>query len=366
MDSHLPKRSFSHPLFGSSLQNLIRLLWVNGPVSFKHTPKLSAALASATLRLPFSILESLLYSKKLIQMEMKPPIFIIGHWRSGTTHISNLLSQSGKFGYVSPVATGIPHDLLLLGKWFKPWLERSIPPDRIIDRVAVNPASPQEDEFGMANIISISFLHALYFPKYFVRNFNKGVFFDGCSKKEITQWANASTKYLKKIYLEQHKRPLLVRNPAYTVRIPLLRKIWPGAKFIHIYRNPFKVYPSMRNYFEKLLPALAFQNFQHVEIEAVILNTYTRMMETITKDLAEIPHEEFVEIKFEQLEESPIKVLENVYSHLGLPGFGEDKPKFEQYLDGIRGYTKNQYQQNSDEIAMIKRHCQSFLDHYGY
>ena len=340
MDSRSPKRPFSHPLFGSSLRNLLRLLWLNGPISLKHTPKLSAALASATLRLPFSILESLLYSNKLFRMEMKPPIFIVGHWRSGTTHICNLLSQSGKFGYVSPVATGIPHDLLLLGKWFKPLLERSIPPDRIIDRVAVNPSSPQEDEFGMANIIPISFLHALYFPKHFVRNFNKGVFFDGCSKKEITQWSNASSNYLRKIYLDQHKRPLLIRNPAYTVRIPLLRQIWPGAKFIHIYRNPREVFPSMKNYFEKLLPALALQDFQHVDIEGVILNTYTKMMGTIINDLAGIPNKDFVEIKYERLEEKPIIVLEKIYNHLGLSGFGDDKPKFEQYLDGIRGLHK--------------------------
>ena len=166
------KRPFSHPLFGSSLGNLCRLLSDNGMVSLKYTPQLLAALCSATARLPISLIENIVYADRLQHLQMKPPIFVIGHWRSGTTHICNLLSRSPKFGFVTPVATGIPHDLLVLGKLLKHWLEKSIPPNRLIDRVAVNADSPQEDEFGIANMIATSFLHGLYFPKHFSRNFS--------------------------------------------------------------------------------------------------------------------------------------------------------------------------------------------------
>ena len=299
-------------------------------------------------------------------MEMKPPIFIVGHWRSGTTHICNLLSQSPQFGFVSPVATGIPNDLLLIGRLFKPWLEKSIPPDRLIDRVAVNANSPQEDEFGLANMIPISFLHGLYFPKRLSENFLKGVFFDHCSEQDIKRWKNASNQFLRKVYLDQGQRPLLIRNPAYTARIPLLRAMWPGAKFIHIYRNPYRVYPSMRNYFKKLLPALAFQDYTQVDIDKVIFSTYSRMMETLISDLSELPEDEFIEIKYEELEEKPLTELNKVYHRLGLSGYHEAEPYFNKYLHGIRGYTKNLYSQDSAEIELIKDHWKRFIDHYGY
>lgn len=360
------KRPFSHPLFGSSLSNLIRLLWTNGGVSWKYTPQLAVAMLSALVRAPFSLVERIAYDKKLEQLEMKPPVFIIGHWRSGTTHISNLLSQSPRFGFVSPVATGIPHDLLIIGRIFKPWLERSIPSDRWIDRVPVNVHSPQEDEFGVANMIPSSFLHGLYFPRQFQRNFSKGVFLDGCSEDEIKSWKEASTRYLRKIYLEQGKRQLLIRNPIYTARIPLLRTMWAGARFIHIYRDPYKVFPSMKNYFSKLFPALALQEYQQLDVEGVIFDTYQHMMSTVINDLAQTPAEEFIEIKYEELEEAPLRQLELIYQRLDLPGYRDSKAYFEQYLDGIRGYTKNKYLQSQQERAMIRQHWGDFIEHYGY
>ncbi len=360
------KRPFSHPLFGSSLSNLVQLIWTNGGVSWKYSPQLLAALFSATARLPLSLIEKIAYHNKLKALDMKPPIFIVGHWRSGTTHICNLLSQSPEFGFVTPVATGIPHDLLLIGRWLRPWLERSIPTDRLIDRVTVNAHSPQEDEFGLANMVPISFLHGLYFPRKFSNNFSKGVFFDHCSEKEIEQWKKASDLYLRKVYLDQGQRQLLIRNPVYTARIPLLRAMWPGAKFIHIYRNPYRVFPSMRNYFQKLLPALSFQDYQHVDVDAIIFNTYSRMMETVIRDLSQLPEKEFIEIKYEDLEEKPLMELTKVYHRLGLSNYQEAEPYFEKYLDGIRGYTKNQYHQDPAEIELIKGHWKRFINHYGY
>jgi len=360
------KRPFSHPLFGSSLSNLVQLIWTNGGVSWKYSPQLLAALLSATARLPLSLIEKFAYHNKLEHLDMKPPIFIVGHWRSGTTHICNLLSQSPEFGFVTPVATGIPHDLLLIGRLFRPWLEKSIPPDRLIDRVAVYANSPQEDEFGLANMVPISFLHGLYFPKNFSENFYKGVFFDHCSEQDIERWKRASNLYLKKVYLDQGQRQLLIRNPVYTARIPLLRAMWPGAKFIHIYRNPYRVFPSMRNYFEKLLPALSFQDYQHVDVDEIIFDTYSRMMETVIRDLSQLPEGEFIEIKYEDLEERPLAEMEKVYTRLGLSGYQEAKPFFKNYLDGIRGYTKNQYHQSQVEKELIHQHWQPFIEHYNY
>jgi hypothetical protein len=339
---------------------------MNGGVSWKYFPQLTVALLSAAARAPFSLLERMVYDKRLQHLEMQPPVFIVCHWRSGTTHICNLLSQSPQFGIVSPVATGIPHDLLIIGKLFKPWLEKSIPKDRLIDRVAVRADSPQEDEFGIANMIPVSFLHGLYFPKYFERNFHKGIFQEQWRDKEVSSWINASTSYLRKVYLDQHRRQLLVRNPAYTARVPMLRQLWPQSRFIHIYRNPYRVFPSMRNYFEKLLPAYAMQDYQQVDIEKTILHTYKDLMTKLKSDLGQTPEDQYIEVCYEKLEESPLEQLEIIYRHLGLPGFKESKPLFERYLDGIRGYSKNVYDQSQQEKVLIRAHWGEIIEHYGY
>ena len=70
---------------------------------------------------------------------MPPPLFIVGHWRSGTTHLYNVLSRSPAFGYVPPIATGLPWDMLGLARLLRPLLERALPPERFVDSLPVRP-----------------------------------------------------------------------------------------------------------------------------------------------------------------------------------------------------------------------------------
>jgi len=125
---HGSDRRFSHPLFGASLGTLVRLVFRYGPVSLRHLPALGVALASATARWPFGLAEKMLTGGASSTLPSpRGPLFIIGHWRSGTTHLGNILSRSPEFTYVSPLATGLPGEFLTLGRILRPILERSIP-----------------------------------------------------------------------------------------------------------------------------------------------------------------------------------------------------------------------------------------------
>ena len=359
-------RKFAHPLFGSSLSNLINLFRQNGAPGRSHRIQVLAALITAAARAPLSMAEQVWYGRTVSRLNMPPPVFIIGHWRSGTTHLANLICQSPQFGTVTPVASGLPHNLLTLGKWLKPWLENKIPSDRLIDRVAVTPGSPQEDEFGLANMVNTSFLHALYFPGNFEENWNHGIFADNWSTNQLVKWKEAHSRYLRKVYLDQGRRPIVVRNPAYTCRIPLLRALWPGAKFIHIYRNPYDVFPSMKNYFQKLLPVLALQEYEQIDIERVILSTFQKILQAVIHDQQQLSEHEFIEISYENLRHEPLSTMEEVFKQLELPGLEASRPYFENYLDGIRAYKKNEYQQDILEMDLIKTQWGDIIEHYGY
>jgi hypothetical protein len=41
------------------------------------------------------------YGPKLAGVRVKQPLFILGHWRSGTTHLHNLLATDEPFAYPS-------------------------------------------------------------------------------------------------------------------------------------------------------------------------------------------------------------------------------------------------------------------------
>ena len=289
----LPPRLL-HPLMGCNLKTLIKLLAVNGLVSPNRLTQLSLILAATLSRLPFSLTEKIWVAQSSTSLT-SPPIFIIGHWRSGTTYLYNLLSRDPAFATVSPLATGLPWDFLLLAKLLRPLLEKALPSDRKIDQVAVNPDSPQEDEIALANMQSISFYHGLYFPQRFRENFNAGIFLTECSDREIEQWQTAMTYFLTKLQLQHPKRRLLIKNPVYTARVSLLRAMFPDAKFIHIYRNPYLVFQSMKNFYATLLAEMALQPYSHIAIDDVVLESYPKMMNKLLQDKADLQSNQFVD-----------------------------------------------------------------------
>jgi hypothetical protein len=112
----------------------------------------------------------------------------------------------------------------------------------------------------------LSFYHGIYFPRRLEERFQQGVFFDGCGVDAIARWRRRHVMFLEKLALLQPGRRLLIKNPVYSARIALLREIWPEAQFIHIYRNPFRVFASTRSFYAKLLGEFALQRFEHAHL----------------------------------------------------------------------------------------------------
>ena len=356
-----------HPLSGCNVATLFNVLTTNGALPANRLPHAAVASLATLGRFPFYTLEKLYVEwLKNRRPPMKPPIFIVGHWRGGTTHLYNVMVKSDTFGFVPPLATGLPWDLLGIGTIFRPFLEKALPEDRFIDNVPVKPDSPQEDEIALANMTPLSFYHGLYFPKKFEENFNRGVFFDGCTPQEIEAWQKIFIYFMEKMSLHQEGKQLLIKNPTYTARVKMLHEMYPNAKFIHIHRNPFMVFPSMKNFYVKLFKELALQPYDHVDIDEFVLKTYPRVMGAVLEDSKALPENKFIEISHEDMEQDPIPVLERVYTQLEMPGFDEAKPKFEAYLASVKNYEKNKYAYPEEMTNKVRDNWGSFIDRWGY
>ena len=69
--------------------------------------------ASVLARIPFYQFERLIHARAINDLELpSDPIFIIGHWRSGTTHLHNLFSQDPQFGSINFLQTALPWDFI--------------------------------------------------------------------------------------------------------------------------------------------------------------------------------------------------------------------------------------------------------------
>lgn len=355
----------AHPLSGANPKTLAQVLARAG---MPTKPLQGAAIALSVLgRQPFSLAEKHWMKEKLVAIEdMPPPVFILGHWRSGTTHLYNTMCKSGEWGFVPPVATGLPWDLFGIGETFKPLLERALPEHRYIDNIPVKPDSPQEDEIAVANMSPLSFYHGIYFPQAFSEFVNRGLFFDGCTPEEITDWQTQFKYLLQKLYLHQNERPLLIKNPVYTGRLKMLREMFPGARFVHIHRNPYEVFASMRNFYGKLLKQFALQGYDHVDIDETILQVYERMMARLEEDSSGLSDSEFIELPYAELDTDPVTFIEKIYSGLALPGFERAVPYFNDYLASVKTFQKNKFDYSDEAARLVEGRLGGWLEKWHY
>jgi hypothetical protein len=355
----------AHPLSGADIGTLVAVI---GRAGLPQKPLAGAAIAAAALaRAPFSIAEQAIMTPRLPEAaDLEPPVFILGHWRSGTTHLYNIMCKSGDWAFVPPVATGLPWDLFGLARVFRPLLERALPEHRYIDNIPVTPDSPQEDEIAVANMSELSFYHGIYFPAAFSEFLDRGLFFDGCSDREIAAWRARFELLLRKLSHYQGARRLLIKNPVYTARLRMLREMFPGAKFVHIRRNPYEVFLSMRNFYKKLLAEFALQSFEHVDIDETVLSVYERMMDAIDRDSKGLDAPDYFEFGYEELDCDGLGGVKRVYEALRLPGFDAARPKFEAYLSSVRAFEKNKFAYSDVAAKKVEARLGRFLERWGY
>lgn len=367
MPRHPATPSWNHPLFGADPATLGAVLAANRPLSPRARPLVAAMMLASLLRAPATLCEHAWMAARLRRLPPpRAPVFILGHWRTGTTHLFNLLSRDPGFAWPDPFTAGLPRDFLLLGRLARPLMKRLLPANRYIDAVAVNPDSPQEDEIALASMQPVSYYHAIYFPRRFESRFRQGVFLEGLDEAGRDRWRRCFEYYHRKILSTRPGTTLLVKNPVYTGRVAWLRRIWPDARFIHIHRNPYEVFESTRRFYRDLMPRFALQSFDDELADNLISESWPRMTELLYRDTADLGSGRFVELSFEELERDPLVALERVYTALAVPGFNETRRAMEAYLDSIEGYQRNEYAITAETIDKVDRHWGDLVQRWSY
>ena len=85
------------------------------------------------------------------------PVFILGHWRSGTTFVHNILSLDKHFGYNTTYQTVFPNMMLFGQSFFKKNMAFLMPDKRPTDNMELNVDLPQEEEFALSNMTTVNY-----------------------------------------------------------------------------------------------------------------------------------------------------------------------------------------------------------------
>ena len=359
-------KTIQHPLFGISFKNWIKLLCNNGGFDLRFFPRSIFITVSSIFLIPARFLFKILYDSKIENSEIKyAPIFIIGHWRSGTTYLHELLSFDPQFSYISLWNTMLPDSFLILEP-MKKFLSRFLPSTRPMDQIEVAADGPYEDEAGLSVIYNWSFFHALHFPRNAEEQYLKSIHFHDFSDMEIKNWKKIYLKFLKTVSFSNSEKRLVLKNPPNSTRIKEILEIFPDAKFIHIYRNPYMVYLSTKKMRRKVLDKLALQNAYEEEIEEQVINNYKRLMKSLFEQKKKIPSHNLIEISYEDLVKDPLKQVKNIYEKLNINGFEKAKPEFEVYLNSKKDYKTNVYKIDKKIIDNVKKNWDFTIKLWDY
>jgi hypothetical protein len=313
----------------------------------------------------FACWEEWRYGRKIDGTQIQPPVFILGHYRSGTTHLHNLLSHDQQFSYPTLLQTVYPQTFLTTGAMISPFMAIFLPRQRPLDNVAVGPEEPSEDEFALCAATALSPYMAWVFPRTGAGD-DQYLTLRNVPGDELAQWKAALTRFLKKLTLVVDK-PLLLKSPPHTARIGLLLEMFPKARFVHIHRHPYAVFASMRHLLRTGPPALQLQLPTMDDPDSWIINTYKTIYDPYFEERSLIPAGQFCEVGYEELEREPIRVVGSIYESLGLTGFESMQGSLQKYLASLAGYRKNEYPDLPEPLReRIACEWQRSFDEWGY
>lgn len=353
-------------LAGMSFTQWVRLLYQNG-WDLKYTGSVLLDFINILVLFPLRIREHLIYSAKIKATEIKePPIFILGHWRSGTTFLHNLMCQDPKLGYVTTLQTVFPLVYLSSHEHINNMFGKYVPKKRPMDNMDMSFESPQEDEIALACVTPFSFYLGLSFPRKMLYYFKKSILFQDVSSSVREEWKEAYMTFLKKITLNLNGQRLVIKNPANTGRIQLLLEMFPHAKFVYIHRNPYVVFESTKHMFKTVMKRTQLQDIDDKTLTRYILEIYHGMINRFLDMQPMIPKKNYLEVRFEDLEKNPMALIESLYKTFEIMGFNQAKDPIQSHIESQKGYSKNKYEFSNKSIEMVQKHWQFALDKWGY
>lgn len=359
-------KSRGHPLTTGSLTNFLKLIRGNRGIDIKYTFRALNILASNLVLLPFRTYEKIKWGNQIRQSDPHPsPVFIIGHWRSGTTYLHQLLCQDNRLGYVSTLQAFAPDICISGARVLWPIFRALLPKKRPIDNVEMALEYPEEEEWAVGNLCGHSFYRGLVFPRSLNSNFNR-ILCLGNDVQSQQEWKQTYISVLKKASFKMNNKQLVIKNPMNTIRIPVLLDMFPDAKFIHIYRNPYVIYYSTCFFFSVMIRQYQLEKVSRQDIENSVLEIFSNMMDRFWNDKNMIPSENLVEVKFEDLEKNPFRTIERIYHVLKIQGFEDVKNNLQKFILSKSDYKKNQYIMDEPTNKKIYKKWQNIFDRLSY
>ena len=350
---------------GLDLPGVVRLFRMRPELSLGNADRLLGALMMSGFNSAMNAASSLVYGRRLrAQPSPSPPIFILGHWRSGTTMLHNLLTLNQHLGFLNLYQCLFPGHFLLTEKVMAPLTRGMLSQTRPMDNMPLSWDLPQEDEMALCVATLLSPYVMIAFQDR-MEVYDR--FFDPreMSKSEQQRWKTALLDLLRKYSLRSSQIPVM-KSPTHTFRVPTLVEMFPDAKFVYIYREPGAVIRST----VRLRSVMFSENSLgplHPECWlGQTVDVYERAIRSYEDAKHLIPPEQLVEIRFEDLEAQPFDIVQQIHEDLKIDGWDQAAELVSEEVAGFKNYRKNSFHPDAQTDRLVRERLNWVYDLYDY
>ena len=312
-------------------------------------------------------LSDALYGSKVAATEIEPaPLFVIGHWRSGTTWLHNMLILDRRHAAPTQAACFCPEFFLVVQNAIKPVIQRFLPEKRPMDNVVIDLDNAEEDEVGICLSGAPSSYASLLFPSEApILKFDPA---RDMTPGEAALWRRQWLGFLRRVQFQNPGKRLVLKSPTHSLRIAEILRQFPAAKFIHIRRDPYRVFLSDRHTRRAMESISALQDRLPVRADwkQRQIKDFVAFHETLEADRKNIPEGQFTTVRYEDLRADPLAGLRAIYAALDLGPFSEVETEFETALRAAKPYKTNAFDLDDETRDLIDTEFAAFFELYGY
>jgi len=218
---------------------------------------------------------------------------------------------------------------------------------------------------AIGNLNPICYYNVFYYPHQMREHFDRSIFLENTTEEERAHFEDSYVGLLKKLSIAGGEKQLLLKNPASTARLTLLDRLFPGACFVNIVRNPFEVFASMLHHYPRLFNAFSWHDFADVDLEEMVFYKYGRIMRAYLEQRDALG-DRLIETSYEKVVADPVGEIGRFYDAFGLSDKEASLEQVAAYARERKNYKRNRYQLTRAQIDRIHDEWGFALEEWGY
>lgn len=351
---------------GMNFSGWMRLLARNRfDVDFARLPATLAITPCTMLNSALGLWQRATLGRQIERVELRDdPVFIIGHWRTGTTLLHELLALDERHTFPTTYECLVPNHFLLTERIAARWLTFVLPRNRPMDNMRVSWGRPQEDEAALCNLGLASTFLTVAFPNRPPQSPDY-IDLETLSPADLNRWKSTLLRFVKQVSFHKPGRVIL-KSPQHTFRLRVLNEMFPRARFIYLVRNPFVLFPSTVHFWQSMYRQYGLQRPNCERLQEYVFETFSAMHCKLEATRGLIEPARFHELRYEDLVADPLAEVRKLYDRLALDEFDRVAPEVERYLRRMRKYETNRYELAADLRSEISRRWADYIRQYGY